>query len=88
MPYIDRDENENIVGIFSIQQRKGQEYTDDDVSLYKTPEQIKVSGLLETESADILARKLEEVINFIDTDKPLSTSSKEWKDNRILMRGE
>lgn len=34
MPYIDRDENNNIIGIFSLKQRDGQEFVDGDVQLH------------------------------------------------------
>jgi hypothetical protein len=37
MPFIDRDSENRVVGIFNVQQREDQEYTDEAVELYIPP---------------------------------------------------
>ena len=37
MPYIDKNEAGHIVGIYAVQQREGQEFTEEAVELYSPP---------------------------------------------------
>ena len=43
--------------------------------------------LRETESIGVIARKLEEIIDFIENETPLSLQTKEWVSNRKGIRG-
>ena len=54
----------------------------------KAPELEKIASLEEHESLDILSRKIEEIIDFIENGKTLSGEVRLWASNRKTIRSE
>lgn len=50
-------------------------------------EKTNIELIAETESVGVVARKLEEIIDYIENDTPLSTYTKNWLSERKGLRG-
>lgn len=59
MPYIERDENDNIIGIYAAEQYDGQEYVEGDVELYK-PHNLVIQEQINALESQQTPRRLRE----------------------------
>ena len=57
------------------------------VAVVITPEEQKIIDLRATESLGSIARKLEDVIDFIENSTPLPVETKSWMSDRKTIRG-
>lgn len=88
--YVSRDINNKINGVFAQSQSFATETLDDnnvELLAFKNPPPTITELLRETESIGVIARKLEEIIDFIENGTPLSLQTKDWVSNRKGIRG-